>query len=359
MYFIKSKVSPSGSHIKEVCYQGLKENVTTTNENLEVNLYKFISLLSASTAESFKVHQITQNCAALFWTLRAAIFEKFMSSEINEKELDLVKKNQRNPFSKVCQIYDLAKRNVGTKISNMIWDEDILYVNNIPYTREDLVEMVGQATLDLENILKKLMFGKKLPSISITDDIHNEEIGYGFMKFKISSDLRFCLMDNLQISQNDKIDAEQALSYLKLVDEFVFILLGLFHICGGIPSRSTELATVSLTNSRFKRNIFFIGKSLIFAQTYNKTNNLTKREKIIPHFLPQKLTSIISIYLVCVIPVVMIFAESVFTQETAILYKTSLFIINGKKLCAEKIRLLFGQFTFKFMGKWFILLTTV
>lgn len=347
--------TPIFSCITNILLFTLSEKVSLVSED-DIFLSEFVKLLSCNPSESFNVQGITQNIAKVMWCLRAAVFSKIIDSKTSlgspvcQEYIKLVSSNFENPFSVLLNLFRFAECSHDfTQELNMFWydgdkEKNTFVIDGVFYKASALQKMAVEASNIIENQLDTLLMGKKIPNLcDVKDDVKNHSVNYSIIiEGKKNSNYLF--------EQN--IDDRFAMNYLAKVDKFIETMIGLIHLCSGMPSRATELATIRIKNEHSgSRNIFFLANNYAcIVLRYNKTNNIKKQDSIIPHFLPKKLALILKCYLVVVVPYVKLCCAKIYGKVTAENYSTFLGVRSGTVMEAKDIRLTWEKFTAKFFG---------
>ena len=100
--------------------------------------------------------------------------------------------------------------------------------------------------------------------------------------------------------------------YVQLAARFSRLLLVCIHFSGGMPGRTTEVATVRYQNSRqVMRNVFAYNGRLAIITEYHKARSRTNHAFYVVRFLPRLVSEILFRYLAYVRP----FANSLVNED--------------------------------------------
>lgn len=199
----------------------------------------------------------------------------------------------------------------------------------------------------------------------IVDHFCNNAYGYGFkytenanVQLEIASALLLHLNSSGKISEyvhaihNDSIiwNSQKAKQVLSLYDTFIENLLLVVHIGSGIPARGSELATYSIVNGESSlRTVRIMDNLVYFLPSYNKTRQLTGKEKIIARFLDEKCSKLLAIDILIVRPFISKLAVCIYGSIGTI-YLKDLFVLKAICLTGEKIGSIFVNLFAKYAG---------
>jgi hypothetical protein len=96
----------------------------------------------------------------------------------------------------------------------------------------------------------------------------------------------------------------QLLKKLSIIQENLLVLV---HLDGGLPARSTEIATWRIYNDYRGnlRNVFWYYNTICIFAFYNKTDTVTMKVKQIPRFLSEGLSQVLLHFLLYIRPLLM------------------------------------------------------
>ena len=137
--------------------------------------------------------------------------------------------------------------------------------------------------------------------------------------------------------------------YIRNITEFLMKLMLLFHITSGLPSRVTELATTTFTNSlnTLKRNLIMDPnmKLFVFRLRYSKNLHNTLKESSAIKYLSQPVSYLVLIYLVVVSPFKS-FLEIMFLKRKKAI-SSLLFDINGRVISSTQLSSLLKSYSIR------------
>ena len=123
----------------------------------------------------------------------------------------------------------------------------------------------------------------------------------------------------------------------------------LFHITSGLPSRVTELATTTFTNSlnSLKRNLIMDSnmKLFVFRLRYLKNLHNTLKESSAIKYLSQPVSYLVLVYLVVVLPFKS-FLEIMFLKRKKTI-SLLLFDINGRVISSTQLSSLLKSYSLR------------
>ena len=149
----------------------------------------------------------------------------------------------------------------------------------IEYSVKSLGESVRRMQKDTRNlILDSLLFGLELPtdfeavSSTLRDDETNTTEGYWFMTdVRNTKFVRQC-QNWMADKVGSRMESSRIEAWVKTAKEVHRRLICLLHLTGGGPARGTEIARMTIRNTkRTRRALFFSGKEVIVFPTHNKT----------------------------------------------------------------------------------------
>ena len=163
-------------------------------------------------------------------------------------------------FVSVCGLKALAKsfndcnNNVPKLISGK--EETEVWCNGESISIIEIRTVYQNSLVDLEKLMKKLLFGQSFRGIKIHDDWNNLSIGYGLSFYCENEEDLSCILLNYAYKNSNFfckdtfIPDSKALHNFKIIhDNFINILICAMHIGGGMPARATELESIQVINS--------------------------------------------------------------------------------------------------------------
>ena len=199
----------------------------------------------------------------------------------------------------------------------------------------------------------------------IVDHFSNNAFGYGFkytenanVQLEIASALLLHLNSTGKINEyvhaihDDSIiwNTQKAKQVLTLYDNFIENLLLVVHIGSGIPARGSELATYSIVNGESSsRTVRIMDNLVYFLPSYNKTRQLTVKDRIIARFLDSKCSKLVAIDILIVRPFISKLAVCIYGSIGTV-YLKNLFVLKGISLTGEKIGCIFVNLFARYAG---------
>ena len=229
---------------------------------------------------------------------------------------------------------------------------------------------------NLQDRLEEILFSKLLllnPSnleidiSKLKDNIYKEKNNFNFTNYKLNN------LDNSKLLLIKRLeDKESRFSkefikgynnnrpiynisrfnlYLKEREEFIKLLGVAIYLLTGCPIRGIEIIQIKYINTLLyrTRNLFIDNNSSYFRveTNYSKSNNITSIDKSIIRFLSPKLSSILKVYLVYIIPFYNFITIKIKENKEILPY---LLEYNNKLLTSTQISNLLGLETLKYLG---------
>jgi len=229
---------------------------------------------------------------------------------------------------------------------------------------------------NLQDRLEEILFSKLLllnPSnleidiSKLKDNIYEEKNNFNFTNYKLNN------LDNSKLLLIKRLeDKESRFSkefikgynnnrpiynisrfnlYLKEREEFIKLLGVAIYLLTGCPIRGTEIIQIKYINTLLyrTRNLFIDNNSSYFRveTNYSKSNNITGIDKSIVRFLSPKLSSILKVYLVYIIPFYNFITIKIKGNKEILPY---LLEYNNKLLTSTQISNLLGLEMLKYLG---------
>ncbi|KAL5371657.1 hypothetical protein DPSP01_014102 [Paraphaeosphaeria sporulosa] len=93
-------------------------------------------------------------------------------------------------------------------------------------------------------------------------------------------------------------DAHQVRRYLRLVEQFLTLLMVCVHVTSGQPGRGSEITSMRFRNGLLQdRNLFVVDGDVMTVARYHKSQSQWDKPKIVPRFLPARLGQVVVVYL--------------------------------------------------------------
>ena len=270
----------------------------------------------------------TQFVAHLIYFIRCTVFYiiKDSPSEVDQ----LIKYSQADENTLFFQLKKIAsllramnesesdKYSIEWDISNPQKELNCLKFNGLRYYISDFADGYRQQLILLRNLLEKNFYGFRPFNIdysflsSIREETACRTPGYNFIKDKrngfIHEQQRKYLQHIRNVFPMSCLDSDSTKGklegYLSNCKLFMRHFIVLMHISSGMPSRGTELSTLTVINDRHgKRSVFFAYNTIALRQLYSKTDDLTSRPTNIVRYLTESLRDLLLYYLVYIRPI--------------------------------------------------------
>ena len=229
---------------------------------------------------------------------------------------------------------------------------------------------------NLQDRLEEFLFSKLLllnPSnlevdiSKLKDNIYKEKNNFNFTNYKLNNldSNKLLLLKRLEDKEsrfskefikgynNNKpiYNINRFNLYLKEREEFIKLLGVAIYLLTGCPIRGTEIIQIKYINTLLygTRNLFIDNNSSYFRveTNYSKSNNIIGIDKSIVRFLSPKLSSILKVYLVYIIPFYNFINIKIKDNKEIIPY---LLEYNNKLVTSTQISNLLGLETLKYLG---------
>jgi hypothetical protein len=198
------------------------------------------------------------------------------------------------------------------------------------------------------------IFGKTENSMgNLIEDWHDKSVGYGFMSeprnahlagagwrtmTALSKTNAFPEVANCDLSKlmdcPGPVKAELQ-SFFEKTASWLEQMVALCFVTLGVPPRGSEYCATGLLNSATRsRNVYLLPKwgTVLLRGMYNKTG-----ERQAMRMLPQPLASLLVAYIIHVRPLEVLWAPYVFTKDSIYLYKSLLWVSQGKMILSETL----------------------
>ena len=258
----------------------------------------------------------------------------------------------------------------------------ILY-EDISFTMVELKSLfLSMLTKAEAKLLKDLLFNTEqdtslltaiLPSgqiTALTDSLVNATFGHSFVMSPSNNLSQLASFCKSRLGQSHALSSSFFYSdisgyhvrlstvraYQKKVTQFLELLAVLIHLTGGAPPRATELVGLRWANNELRRDIFMYDGLAMLLPSYNKTQAMMDATKIIPRFMPLRVTRLYVLFLASVKPFLRYLHHMEFGVETNLanslggsrfLFSTS----AGTPLASTKITECLGQEATFFLGR--------
>ncbi|KAF9729764.1 hypothetical protein PMIN01_12628 [Paraphaeosphaeria minitans] len=205
---------------------------------------------------------------------------------------------------------------------NAFWSEDkkIFYLNGRPIVIHHFQLMAQELLTELEDLLwGELLWvrspGQRFPIRLdlIQDDVACTRRGMSFVTHGnngLENGLRWMLERMMQDEQGRKLrsgdgtwNVARVKLYLRSVKRFKELELANLHIDEGMPGRGTEITSMRFRNGALQdRNLFVMDGQIMTVVRYYKSQSQFDKPKVIPRFLPSRLSQVLVVYLAYVQP---------------------------------------------------------
>ncbi|KAL5372453.1 hypothetical protein PMIN06_012138 [Paraphaeosphaeria minitans] len=224
-----------------------------------------------------------------------------------------------SPMSQLISLLAYGKfvsMNAGNT-GNAFWSEDktIFYLHGKPIFVHHFQLMAQALLTELEDRLwgELLWIADPAQRFRIRLDLLRDDVTYTRrgMSFVthgnngLENGLRWMLAQMMQAAAGQKLrSAEGAWKraevkrYLRCVKRFKEVLLVANHIMAGQPGRGTEITTLRHRNGALQdRNVFVLDGQVMTVVRYYKSQSQWDKPKVIPRFLPSRLSQVVVVYL--------------------------------------------------------------
>ncbi|KLO04060.1 hypothetical protein SCHPADRAFT_948022, partial [Schizopora paradoxa] len=228
------------------------------------------------------------------------------------------------------------------------------------------------------------------PDVTLIDNLREETPGYCFYEDEGNhfGKFRRALFDKLMHPDHNTITGEgplysdtgkpvflsqvQATKYFTRVDDFLMVRIFPFStfskmayslvklVSGGVqvmtggPFRTTEIAFATLTcNEHGARMLCYINGRLVLLGRYLKPRSIKGSDDLLPKGLPKRLSKVLILYVVLVLPVLDMLMESRFGADCLVqrkLYRDHLFVKSGKLYSSDNVTNALAHVTSNYCG---------
>lgn len=361
--------------------------------NSPVITFLIISCLNPKDNTLRDASYIEQRCSYLIYTIRLLSLGYFYYKEKEaiknniEFNLDLVfssyystylTNKSNNCFSELCLSRAYTRTiaiNIPTKSRIVDINKDLVAIDNKEVSIPALSKFYNSILDNLEDILfsKLIEINPNLLMINlddIKDDIHNKAEQFYFYKLSSSNYSISRFKDYLTIvllGNNNNFSNKYLASFNKRTKEvkfkveidnwlnyrleFIDLLSLAIYLLAGSPIRGTEVEQVKYINTAElgDRNLYIDNSSGLFRieTTYSKSGNITGLDKSTIRFLSPRLSNILKLYLLIVIPFYKYVSIKYLGIESISPY---LLEYNNNRITSNRISTLLGIRTLKELG---------
>lgn len=327
------------SLLKDRIHLKVKENATFRNP---VIFFYFCSILHPQTKEVLESPLVSKIASIFIYDTRLMflayyyavedkhVLEEHEMNRMYEKEVrKYLSNDSKNYFEELTQIrafsLKLAKQHKSTTYTIKESPAGTVEFNGVPYPIEHIKNFFMRLGVQLEGHLKsKLLFINQVDTLgidfsriedtpllnktgqSIVDTPQLERFKSWFLQELVKEDSeynRFFVKD----VQGGRIRFKQSSvqRFLADLNAFTELLANAINLYSGGPLRGTELSLILYKNTSIKDRSMLYNKDagMFFVTTdYNKTNNITRRERVSYRYLTPVLSRIVIIYVAAVLP---------------------------------------------------------
>ena len=229
-----------------------------------------------------------------------------------------------SPMSQLLSLLAYGKyiaMNSGSA-GNAFWSEDrkVFHLNGRPIVVQHFQHMAQEILTELEDLLWGELLWVRASSQRfpirldlIRDDIACTQRGMSFVTRGdngLDHGLRWMLEQMMRDKQGRKLRSEDGAwnlgrvkRYLRTIKRFKELELANVHIEQGQPGRGTEITTMRFRNGALQdRNLFVMDGQMMTVVRYYKSQSQWDKPKVIPRFLPARLSQVLAVYLAYVQP---------------------------------------------------------
>ena len=327
------------SLLKDRIHLKVKENTTFRNS---VVFFYFCSILHPQTKEVLDSSMVSKiasifiyNSRLMFLAYYYAVEDKHVLNEhdmnrMYEKEVrKYLSNDSKNYFEELTQIrafsLKLAKQHKSTTYTIKESPAGTVEFNGVPYPIEHIKNFFMRMGVQLEGQLKsKLLFVNHLDTLgidfsriedtpllnktgqSIIDTPQLERFKSWFLQelVKENSEYNRFFVKDVRDSRI-QFKSSNVQRFLADLNTFTELLANAINLYSGGPLRGTELNLILYKNTSVKDRSMLYNKDagMFFVTTdYNKTNNITRKERVSYRYLTPMLSRIIIIYVAAVLP---------------------------------------------------------
>lgn len=221
-----------------------------------------------------------------------------------------------------------------------------------PGSVHGLREIIHESLDEADRILsQEILFGLAFPLLeklggTIYDDPAIHDSGFSFLKDRRNAFPDACesFMKTLLQASDPEIKhffgftigekwvwrKQACFEWLQRCQRFLRHLLVSSHFTHGQPTRGTELMSTTFANlPNYPRSIVFIANEAVNALSVSKTDSMTQRRNVSPHWLCPRGSRQLLIYLLLVRPVEIMIAQALLPIDVAQAY--SFYLFTGLK----------------------------
>lgn len=229
-----------------------------------------------------------------------------------------------SPMSEALSLLAYSKHialNTGNT-GNIYWSKDktIFYLGGKPIFIRQFQQMAQDLVAEAEEKLwQELLWVARLEERFTTklegliDDVTFTRRGMSFVHHRdngLSDGLERMLSRALQCPQGRKLrlglhqwHTKQVKRYVRQIDRFLELLLICVHMTSGQPGRGSEITTMRHRNGVLQdRNVFVMDGQVMTVVRYHKSLSQWDQPKVVPRFLPNRLSQVMVTYLAYVQP---------------------------------------------------------
>jgi hypothetical protein len=221
-------------------------------------------------------------------------------------------------------------------------------------TLANIQEGIAHLVRDISSAIDKLKLGLPITvnTALIRDDLSETRPGFMFgyngpEKLNYSHALLMFIMSSEKL--RDKYCTRKGfvehsvVKWLTKYDNLERKILLLIHLLSGLPARGTELATYKLRNGpSCLRSVYVEDGRIFFMPIYNKTRNVSRKNKFIVRFMDSRSSQLILEDIILLRPLAAAFNRSL-DRNVNNIYESEFFVLSGRVMTDEKIRETFSE----------------
>lgn len=215
--------------------------------------------------------------------------------------------------------------NSDTKELDILWgtlpggayDYNQLTLGSLTVNVQELKTNINGLIADIKIKMDAVSFGltsrKSIMISGLYDSPSDKSLGYSFLSDPRNQlDANQSELASLIISRQDLSffftkqkdwNCAALFQWLSNSEDLLALLTSAIQLTSGMPARSTELVTALVTNTLVEsRHLYILHHSIAMILNYNKSRNMTGKEKVIPRFLSTEVSTLLLQYLVYIRP---------------------------------------------------------
>lgn len=348
--FIAATTSLSNALLSDRIGLSTRENQTFTNPTVN---FLFISALKPEARGLKEVGRISNIVVMLLYGARLLFVGKFLSKEYNmepetpEEKAEITELFRRearqllsnesgNYFEELIQtrnyLLSLGKSYISQKYTIAENPIGVIVYDTIPYPLDDIRRLFTHLSVQLERILVDDLARTELEGLginfgnvgdtpllnkvgeSIADTLPLKQFKGHFLKQLLKTGSPYNKRFLKRIGPKDRVELkpENTAEFVRKFHYFTELLAVAINLFSGGPLRIPELGLVLYKNTEVKvRSLIYDDglRMFLVVTDYYKTKNITRRERQSKRYLPPKLSRLLLLFLVFIVP----FRDYIFT----------------------------------------------